>query len=102
MARMKGKKRGLYKVVKIETGDVTDPVIPISWFTAHSHLSPGQALSFFLVHELGLDYVSAAALLVRDETTVRRSYAIAVEKEQKHREALAARKKQVKQTAEVK
>lgn len=74
-------------------GDVTDPAVPISWFTSHEFLRPGQAVSLFLIDVLGYTYTDAALLLGKSEGTVRTSYKIASDKEKAHKE----KKKEIKE-----
>lgn len=96
------KQKNTPRARKPAPADILDPVIPISWFTCHSYLRPGQSLSYYLIHELELSFVDAATVLGKDECTVRRSFRIAEEKTQAHLEALARRKRKSKEPSEVK
>lgn len=79
--------------------DVTDPAVPISWFTKHSYMSPGQALSLFLRDQLGMTWTDAGRLINKDECTIRRSYSYADQKKAAH-DAKKSRRKNATVTTE--
>lgn len=81
-----------YKGPRTAPDDVTDVCIPISYFVDHHYLTPGQALSLFLVDEAKLTYTDAALMLQKDEATIRLGYLKAYEKREEHK-ALRARTK---------
>lgn len=86
----------LYRSPRTDPRDVTAPVIPVSWFSDHHYMSPGQALALYLVDVIGLNFTDAGDLIKKDETTVRRAAGIGSQKRAKHEAALAAKKRKRK------
>lgn len=97
-----GRTSAIYTTPRTDPRDITEILIPLSWFGRHSFMSPGQALSLYLIEEVRLSFTDAAGLIGKDETTVRISYSKAAEKRDTHRAREARKKRQQKQPAEIK
>jgi len=55
--------------------------IPVSFFKKYRNINPGQVLALYLCDEMGMGWTEAGRLVGRSDSTIRKSYAIAKEKQ---------------------